>query len=78
MIERKRPIKQFRAKQAFGPYRKGDLCQPTGMYRDVLVRRGLIEEVLEVREQPPAMDRMVVAAQTREPTLTLPKKLRRA
>lgn len=44
-VERKRPIKQFRARVAFGPYRVGDKLQPTGLYRDVLLKRGVIEEV---------------------------------
>jgi hypothetical protein len=44
-VERVRPIKQFVVVMAYGPYRVGDKIQPTGMYRDVLVRRGLIREV---------------------------------
>lgn len=52
--DRKRPVKQFRVLHAYGPYVKGQLIQPTGMYRDVLVRRGLIEEVGDV---PPATSR---------------------
>lgn len=43
--ERRRPIKQFEVLIAFGPYRVGDKLQPTGMYRDVLLRRGVIKEV---------------------------------
>lgn len=58
VIERKRPLKQFRVVQAYGPYRKGDLIQPTGMYRDVLVRRGLIEEVKDGVETA-ALERVV-------------------
>lgn len=44
-VERIRPVKQFRATIAFGPYSKGALMQPTGIYRETLVRRGYIEEV---------------------------------
>lgn len=59
-VERKRPIKQFVVLQAYGPYRKGDKIQPTGMYRDALVRRGLIKEVVdEPVIEAPLADRMV-------------------
>jgi len=69
-IERKRPLKMFEVIQAYGGYSKGDRIQPTGMYRDVLIRRGLIREVteselaaecalLKSREAQPANDRMV-------------------
>ncbi len=63
-VERKRPIKQFVVLQAHGPYRKGDKIQPTGLYRDVLLKRGLIEEikddpVVEARQVQPELDRMV-------------------
>lgn len=57
-VERTRPIKQFRAVIAFGPYSKGAKMQPTGIYRDTLLRKGFIEEVkdepveLENREIP--------------------------
>lgn len=44
-VERTRPIKQFRAVVAFGPYSKGAKMQPTGIYRDTLLRKGFIEEV---------------------------------
>ena len=44
-VARVRPQKQFRAVMAFGPYSKGALLQPTGIYRETLVRRGYIEEV---------------------------------
>lgn len=65
--ERKRPIKQFKARIAFGPYRVGDKLQPTGMYRDTLVKRGLIEEVQdepvpEPRVATPDANRMVPQA----------------
>lgn len=64
-VERKRPIKMFVVKVAHGPYRVGDKIQPTGMYRQVLLMRGLIEEVKEElveREAVPALDRMVPSA----------------
>ena len=71
-VERKRPIKMFKAVKAFGPYRVGDTLQPTGMYRDILLRRGLIEEVKdepatlphETQAALPNVDRMI-----REPQL---------
>lgn len=78
-IERKRPIKQFTVKVAHGPYRVGDKIQPTGMYRDVLLRRGLIEEVKDepaAREATPALDRMVPSPESGQGTL-LTRKLRR-
>ena len=64
-VERKRPIKMFKALKAFGPYRVGDMLQPTGLYRDVLLRRGLIEEVKEEAPQAslPNVDRMVAPQQ---------------
>lgn len=65
--ERKRPIKQFRVTQAFGPYVVGAVIQPTGIYRDTLQRRGLIEEVrdepLELHAQQPQMNRMVTGGE---------------
>jgi hypothetical protein len=54
--DRKRPLKLFRALSAFGNYRKGDTLQPTGMYRDVLVKRGLIVEITDTAEAVPARD----------------------
>lgn len=81
MIERKRPIKQYRVTQAFGPYIKGALIQPTGMYRDVLLKRGQIEEVVEDRLADravvPEVNRMVTMPARAEPareTLTLRKR----
>ncbi len=73
-VERKRPIKQYKVLIAYGPYRKGDKIQPTGMFRDVLIRRGLIEEVKDERVAEPMMDRMM--PQPRE-TLHLNKRGRR-
>jgi hypothetical protein len=40
-------MKQFRAVVAFGNYSKGALLQPTGIYRDTLVRKGYIAEVTD-------------------------------
>jgi len=63
--ERRRPLKQFVVLRAHGPYRKGDKIQPTGMYRDVLLKRGLIEEIKDepvdapARMKQPAIDRMI-------------------
>jgi hypothetical protein len=51
VIERTRPIKQFRAVVAFGPYSKGAKMQPTGIYRDTLLRKGFIEEVRDEPEE---------------------------
>jgi len=65
-IERQRPVKQFRVVTAYGPYRKGDLIQPTGMYRDVLVRRGVIEEVKDPPQAAaPAMASAPAAPESR-------------
>jgi len=58
-VERKRPIKQYKVLIAYGPYRKGDKIQPTGMFRDVLLRRGLIAEVVDTKVAEPLTDRMV-------------------
>ena len=76
MIERKRPLKQFEVLQAFGPYRKGDTIQPTGCYRDVLVRRGLIKEVVEPVNGSPLVTRMVEVAEetVNRAVLRLPKR----
>ena len=65
--ERKRPIKQFRAVKSFGPYRVGDKLQPTGLYRDVLIKRGLIEEIkdepaFQLHSAQPEVNRMIPAA----------------
>lgn len=37
------PLPIYRAKIAFGNYKKGALLQPMGMYRSILLARGLIE-----------------------------------
>lgn len=55
VVERNRPKKLFRAKIAFGPYSKGATLQPTGIYRDMLLRKGFIEEVADAE---PAQDRL--------------------
>lgn len=57
-VIRKRPIKQFEVIVAHGPYSKGALIQPTGIYRDALLRRGIIREYVE-QSGPPLTDRMV-------------------
>lgn len=41
------PVKSFRVLQAYGPYSKGAIIQPTGILRQALLQRKLIEEVLE-------------------------------
>lgn len=79
-IARRRPMKVFRVISAFGPYSKGDKLQPTGMYRDELKRRGLIEEIVEpiddARVVQPEHDRMVRLPEKNEdrPLLHLRKK----
>lgn len=50
-VARSRPLKQFVVIVAHGPYRVGDKIQPTGMYRDVLVKRGLIKEVVDAPDR---------------------------
>lgn len=67
---RSRPLKLFEVLSAYGPYRVGDRIQPTGLYRDQLLRRGVIKEVVTAaapeaeapeaqRAAEPTMDRMV-------------------
>lgn len=60
-IERRRPVKMFRAKVAFGPYIKGALLQPTGPYRQVLLGRGWIEEVPEEAAPPIPEEELTLA-----------------
>ena len=65
-VERRRPIKMFTVLVAHGPYRVGDKIQPTGMYRDVLLRRGFIKEIKDEpddREAPQVEDRMITKGQ---------------
>lgn len=52
VVERSRPKKLFRAKIAFGPYSKGAKLQPTGIYRDMLLRKGVIEEITDEPAAP--------------------------
>lgn len=76
-VIRKRPVKQFRVKVAYGPYRVGDLIQPTGIFRDVLMRKGVIEEVKDepVKAAPAPLNRMVdKVADIANRTITLPKR----
>lgn len=56
-VERVRPIKMFEVVVAYGPYRVGDKVQPTGLYRDVLLRRGVIREVPEAAAAAEARQR---------------------
>jgi len=62
-LTRTRPIKMFVVLQAYGAYRKGDRIQPTGLYRDMLLRKGLIaelkDETKEDRLVTPPNDRMI-------------------
>lgn len=73
-VVRVRPLKQFRVVVAYGPYRVGDIIQPTGMYRSVLLARQIIVPVedpprgmkavddvhdLGVDDEPELADRMV-------------------
>lgn len=44
-IRRVRPLPQYRVLLAVGPYRKGDIIQPVGVYRDALLARKLIEKL---------------------------------
>lgn len=46
-VPRQRPLKMFRVVTAFGPYQVGAMIQPTGIYRDALLQRKLIEEVTD-------------------------------
>lgn len=54
---RTRPLKLFEVLSAYGPYRVGDRIQPTGLYRDQLLRRGVIKEVT-----PAALEAEALAA----------------
>ena len=51
MIKRIRPAKEYKVLYAYGPFLKGDIIQPTGIYRDMLIARGLIEELKEDEEE---------------------------
>ena len=42
-----RPKKQFRVVVPYGPYRTGDLIEPTGVYRSALLAKGVIEPMEE-------------------------------
>lgn len=48
---------QFRMKLAYGPFPKGHVFEPTGIYRDRLLAMGVIEPVAVVAEVPPAEKR---------------------
>lgn len=48
------PKRQFRVKLAYGPYQKGAIIEPTGIYRDMLLSKGLIEPVTPP-DEPPAV-----------------------
>ena len=54
-IRRVRPLKQYRFKLAYGPYLKGSVVQMTGLWRDVLLGKGIIEEVREEQPEPAAL-----------------------
>lgn len=47
MEMRRRPVKIFEWLIARGYAKKGDRFQPTGMYRDALLKQGAIREVTE-------------------------------
>jgi len=50
-------MKAFRVRVAYGPYVKGQIIQPTGMYRQLLLSRQLIEEVKDEQfDVPPELD----------------------
>jgi len=46
-VERIRPMKTFRVCKVYGNYAKGAIMQPTGMLRDILLRKGIIEEITD-------------------------------
>lgn len=46
------PKKQFRVKLAYGPYQKGAIIEPTGVYRDMLLSKGLIEPLAPAAAAP--------------------------
>jgi hypothetical protein len=45
MISPAHPPKRYRLTVAWGPYPKGHVFEPTGIYRQQLLARGVIEEV---------------------------------
>lgn len=63
-VKRTRPIKMFEVIVAHGPYRKGDKIQPTGLYRDALLRQGVIREAQDIE------NRMVEEPRDRVPLVT--------
>lgn len=67
------PQKFFRVKVAFGCYVVGHVFQPTGIYRDVLINRGIIEEVPDPK-LPSSIAREAVTVRD---TLTLRSKGRK-
>jgi len=53
------PTKKFQVIVAYGPYRKGDVIQPTGLYRDTLLHRGIIREIKIDPDAVPLVNRQV-------------------
>lgn len=53
-------LQKYRVIRAYGPYRVGDIIQPTGMLRDELRACG---RITKVEDEPPAQD----PAPTQEP-----------
>ena len=45
IVTRVRPLKSFRVIRPHGNYVKGAIIQPTGIYRDVLLKKGVIVEI---------------------------------
>jgi hypothetical protein len=52
------PVKRFLVLRPYGPYSKGSIIQPTGIFRDVLLRKGVIELIKEDPAHPLA-DRQI-------------------
>lgn len=61
MNNRQFPKKQFRVKLAYGPYQKGAIVEPTGVYRDMLLSKGIIEP-MPVAAPAPSQGALLEAA----------------
>ena len=49
-VIRARPMKTYRVLKPHGAYCKGAIIQPTGMYRDLLLKKGVIAEIKDTDE----------------------------
>ena len=47
-----RTVKKYKVAIAFGAYRRGQIIEPTGLYRDMLLDSGYIEAISEEQDAP--------------------------